>query len=1153
MGFNWGNLTNLTFPFEDGMNLAVGESGSGKSTLLDLIQSVLTAAHDDITTYNAGQTDDTSKKQNKEYRTFASYLLGADQMRFTRSEAIGVVAIVFENQEGRTMTAWVLGKASLGGSGENKKAIGGVESMGICFGHALEPEDLLTVQTDGSKIVKDKEKLHKHLKDKFKKDSEVFSSKKDYLRRLYGAFLGKRNTSYPEAQKAARAFVKYIHPTQTNDVHKFVRDELLDKKDLDGVVKHLKEIIQTYKRIEREAEIIRKGSESLDKSVVLGKKLIDGWREYYVENYIFNKKREIRQLSQIDVDTKKMTKEKGRFEKLSMKIERIKGSLSVLRGEKESLMKNLSDNDTANKKSILEEKIKLKENEISSSIKEFKSSVSKLSQAYRLFISYRDYLEGVAEKVESLFTELNPYLDSDFEFGKKDVENIDEIYRQIKPMFDEDGLIYTTLATKRDEYSDAVKVFNARRSEINLQIESYKNIGKTVYPNQDDIDLINEKYPDANAKPLCEYLDLTDSSWQQAIEAYLGSSRFSIVVSPMHEIDATELLLSNKKRSRIIQGTLLLKDIEARTKKTHASSIVRLIKFTHPVAEAFMTLNYSNVIQISSKEELRHTRRGLTKKGLGSSGYTMYPCLENLNSCYIGEKAKKERFTSLNDELVELNEKVQKYSTPMGVLSGVVYKVSALSLLSPYSAYNDTSSLQTEIESAKRDLNSLDLSDLEAIEKTIKEIGGEIEKQENEKNLSIKEQSEARLFSDGHEKNIKKLEQEYNITISTVLRLKEFFQGLTVFHSDTKFEEWDSEAKSSFKDSSLAPSFSENVRECFHPYKESAYMHNRNAAQNTSMEELPENISDNTDSFNEICSIYESHIILLDTLSNNILVKKQKQIDKQRGIFDESLKEEFCNRVYTHILDGKRKINDINRILGRHKFGEESFKIKNNLALEFKSYYEYFEYLAQSRMHYQYDDADSEFTEARVRLEELLLGDSDSSSMRELYRVADYRNYYDYDIHKILNDDYEHPISLNKSATDSGGQAETSYYVIRSIAAFSAFDKDINNPNSKGIGFLLVDEGFKRIDDVRPGKILKYLLDDLGFQLITAMPPRNEGVFAEFITGHYDIFKEIIDPSPQNFNSVVHAQYTVYNQKSISRMIKDDKEHIQMELSFEEE
>ena len=241
-------------------------------------------------------------------------------------------------------------------------------------------------------------------------------------------------------------------------------------------------------------------------------------------------------------------------------------------------------------------------------------------------------------------------------------------------------------------------------------------------------------------------------------------------------------------------------------------------------------------------------------------------------------------------------------------------------------------------------------------------------------------------------------------------------------------------------------------------------------------------------------------------------------------------------------------------MLKRHKFGEESFLIKSNFTPEFKDYYDYFKYIGETSnvgLNFTSPEESELHVEAQSKLEELLLGDEDNSSMRELYRIADYRNYKEYDIHKILNDDHEHSFSLNKSATDSGGQAETSYYIIRSIAAFSSFDKDINDVHAKGIGFLLIDEGFKRIDDRRPGKILNYLLNDLGFQLITAMPPQNEGVFTDFVTGRYEIFKEVVDPSYDNFKVTTHAQYSVQNKKAISKLLEADKKKIQQELSFE--
>ncbi len=50
---NWGNLPNSEFEFGP-INLLSGGNGSGKTTAADLIQTIMTAAHDALFQYNPG-------------------------------------------------------------------------------------------------------------------------------------------------------------------------------------------------------------------------------------------------------------------------------------------------------------------------------------------------------------------------------------------------------------------------------------------------------------------------------------------------------------------------------------------------------------------------------------------------------------------------------------------------------------------------------------------------------------------------------------------------------------------------------------------------------------------------------------------------------------------------------------------------------------------------------------------------------------------------------------------------------------------------------------------------------------------------------------------------------------------------------------------
>ena len=66
----------------------------------------------------------------------------------------------------------------------------------------------------------------------------------------------------------------------------------------------------------------------------------------------------------------------------------------------------------------------------------------------------------------------------------------------------------------------------------------------------------------------------------------------------------------------------------------------------------------------------------------------------------------------------------------------------------------------------------------------------------------------------------------------------------------------------------------------------------------------------------------------------------------------------------------------------------------------------------------------------------LLLDADEQRSLRELERLADYRNYHRYEIYKEVEG--KPPIALSEYGTGSGGQLETPAYIIRSASITSA-------------------------------------------------------------------------------------------------------------------
>ena len=104
---NWGNLPAEELEYGP-VNLFSGGNGSGKTTAADALQTLMTAAHDNLFNYNPGQDETTQRgRGGKQVRTLASYILGCDDGAYARPwDSDGYIAGVFHPTKGETAEAF---------------------------------------------------------------------------------------------------------------------------------------------------------------------------------------------------------------------------------------------------------------------------------------------------------------------------------------------------------------------------------------------------------------------------------------------------------------------------------------------------------------------------------------------------------------------------------------------------------------------------------------------------------------------------------------------------------------------------------------------------------------------------------------------------------------------------------------------------------------------------------------------------------------------------------------------------------------------------------------------------------------------------------------------------------------------------------------
>ncbi|MDD5115159.1 MAG: SbcC/MukB-like Walker B domain-containing protein, partial [Methylobacter sp.] len=252
----------------------------------------------------------------------------------------------------------------------------------------------------------------------------------------------------------------------------------------------------------------------------------------------------------------------------------------------------------------------------------------------------------------------------------------------------------------------------------------------------------------------------------------------------------------------------------------------------------------------------------------------------------------------------------------------------------------------------------------------------------------------------------------------------------------------------------------------------------------------------------DFASHYRQLIQLFARLKEQLREQREigfvKNLDKLRtaeASFKDVFTKEFCFGIRNAVDQGVQTLKILNTELNRLKFGTDRFQLDWSVWVpEFKEYYDFFcaAYdLSESQESgdlFATSELSPEQCIIRDRLVNFLLSDDQERALKELQRVADYRNYRRYEIWK--DSDSGSRVALSEWGTGSGGQLETPAYIVRAAVVTNRlkhFDKGMN------LKLLVNDESFAKMDERRAHDVIRFIRDSLGMQLICAMPTKHAG------------------------------------------------------------
>ena len=1146
---NWGNIPNGEFELGP-VNLFSGANGSGKTTAGDALQTVMTAAHEHLFHYNPGQEETTQRgRGGKRVRTLASYVLGCDDGSYARTELTdGYLAAVFHptrGEDAERFTALIGVRAWLDQSGKQPLAREELLAFFILPGIELEIEAFLETRATVVHTVLLDELQKKLIARYGQRAVERYDQKRAYLRRLYGALRGKRDSvAEREALAAARAFSRFMAYKPVSSINQFVAEEVLERKDLGEAIRSVSSQLKTIHGMEREAQALKDSAQRLEAAAHHTQSYLEGWIElntleftrarasYLEQQSLFLRTSEGRERATRDLheNTASLALAAARGRQLretliSLEAQRKgitalqqKDTLEVARAALEARLQPAALQLLAQGQQLQRNRTAAKELVQLLAVPSLVSELPELtdSEARRVV---RDALEALGGELDvSLLLQQDlthslARLEAELDQARRAQRAQGELAdywqrRESLPESRRDSVAHAHQA-RRQQYAQLSEQASQKEREI-ARLEAKQ----VVYPAYVEraLEAIRAQCPQADARVLCDHIEVSEPRWQSAIEGYLGGARFALIVDPEYEAQAIRIvraLAGRDNRARVIQGAKALRD--ATRISLPADSIVHGLTFTHAVAQAFLTASYGGVVRVESPEALRQSARGITVEGMASGSYSMFRCDVADADLVFGAAARERALRARKAELERLTRERQEANRALQDSARLLQAIDALAPLTYADCLAELLEVHRELRRVELQLESLEVGEHAALEAQLRTLREEEEALRAEEATLHQRAGELNKELEDLRRRLTELHRNKDAAEE---RMAVAERDLTQVHA--QWPEFDLQARLQYAETQASE---------FDPVRAARALEETKTGLHRAQSAIAATILEHNQRcrpsdalvytafvgqydaalFVELCALRREMDRIYNILRNNVLIEKHEQLQRLKASFNDAFVSHLCQEIHQSLRDGERQLELLNRELTEHRFGSdrERFRFAHEWVPEFREYAQFLKEVVQNPA---LGEGQSLFetrlsgksAQVREQLMALLLGEDEHKSLQELERIADYRNYHRYEIYKEVEG--KPPIALSEYGTGSGGQLETPAYIIRSASITSALRYA---EGTSHLRMVLVDEAFSKMDESRSREVIDYLTRSLGLQLVFIMPTSKCGPFMDLISNEF--------------------------------------------------
>ncbi len=1030
---NWHLFTNETIDIK-GNTLLSGENGTGKSTLVDALYYLLSGGDEKHFNHAANQN------AKRTLETYMRCKTGIENKEFLRPFAnlISHIALVYESSD--TKESFTLGVVLELVSGNTKPK----PYFYYVPNYEINEEDYIS-----DYVISNYNKLERNIKNLVSLDKNGVKKRREAIAR--DIFKLQSSEKYFDLLAKAIAF------KPIEEVNSFVNSFLLKEKniDLDSIRTEMRNYKEIYETLVREENKIECLETFITQAIKYGQNL---------ENLKY-----LNVLSNL-ADIENLTQDNR---KKDSKISENKLKNKELNDLKLSLNENLTN--------VTKEIALLENNEIRKALNLKEDRLKNIQNEYKNVLSNIQKTDSEVEHEEIIRKEISSknnffklYLEHDYINFIKEIKKFSE---EISSKDNEFRNKLARLEIDTKNISDEITEKNNQLNQINKGLRQYKeNLNNLIREIKDEIK--RQTKLDVDIKPLCEYLEIKDEykEWSNALEAYLNTQRFDLIVEPKYFNIAIKKYEQIKDKYNIYgYGVVDIEKIE--TFKENENSLYYCLDINNSYAKKYAMYLLNRVIRVDDTSMLNQNKISITKTCMLYQNYSVRALNKELYlTPYIGRDAINRQKETVISNLNALSAKQHENYKIINLLKETLKKLSfsnARTLCESDNYYLkeqnlslEIKSLETQIEEDKKNHNLLELENkIENARRKASELGAKIKDIEITINNIIKEigSLEADI-----ERNKAELLNKENIYNFEMLKIKEDSISYEIYLR--KEEEY----KTNNSLSKTRIISDKNSAEASNRAMQSVILKGMQVYSQKFKNELVADINSLDDFITEYYNVKNLNIVAYKERSEEAYKK-----------CEQGFRQVFLTGIRNNIYEAQNEIKKLNKNLRRHPFGRDEevyefvFKASSDLA-------DYYRIITSGDELYSKDL----FTNTLKDSDSALILDlfnkiaqSDLSRETEAYlaKYLDYRSYMNYDI-KITNK-YDEVSYISKTTREkSGGETQTPFYVV--IAA--CFD-ELMKKNEDACCLVIFDEAFNNMDEGRINNVLEFY-KELSIQLFIVVP-----------------------------------------------------------------